>query len=56
MVEIVNGRKNALTVTVSNKSGLNATLVQILGSLTNPNTGKLVKNVGLTLYVAWHEC
>ncbi|EAU85543.1 hypothetical protein CC1G_06444 [Coprinopsis cinerea okayama7 len=43
--QIVNGRKNALTVTVSNKSGLNATLVQILGSLTNPNTGKLVKNL-----------
>ncbi|PPQ70049.1 hypothetical protein CVT26_013373 [Gymnopilus dilepis] len=42
---VVNGEKNALTVTVENKSGQNVTLLSIAGALLHPDTNVIIKNL-----------
>lgn len=44
-IEIVNGEKNSLTLTVENKSDRNVTLLNVAGSLHHPDTDALIKNV-----------
>lgn len=41
----MNGEKNSLLLNVENKSGRNVTLVHITGSVSHPETNRLVKNV-----------
>ena len=43
--DVVNGEKNDIFLTIENKSDRNVTLESIAGSITHPDTGKLVKNV-----------
>lgn len=47
IVDVVNGEKNTLTVTVENKSGKNVTLLSIAGALVHPDTNALLKNVSI---------
>ncbi|KAF8968018.1 hypothetical protein BDZ97DRAFT_1975279 [Flammula alnicola] len=42
---VVNGEKNAITITVENKSGRNATLLSIGGALLHPDTNAVLKNL-----------
>lgn len=42
---VVNGERNALTVTIENKSDRDVNLVNIAGSLHLPDKDVLVKNV-----------
>lgn len=44
-VDVVNGQRNDIFVTVENKSDRNVTLQNIAGSLHHPDTNRLVKNV-----------
>lgn len=44
-LDVVNGQRNDIFVTVENKSDRNVTLQSIAGSLHHPDTNKLVKNV-----------
>lgn len=44
-LDIVNGQKNSLTITLENKSNLNLTVLSVAGALTHPDTNALVKNV-----------
>jgi len=43
--QVVNGERNSLTVHIENKSEKNVTLLAIGGSLSNPDTGVVVKNL-----------
>lgn len=54
--DIVNGEKNSLTITVENKSDKNVTLRGLGGSLYNPETDALIKNVRRVQYKTWSEC
>lgn len=54
--DIVNGEKNSLTITVENKSDKNVTLRSLGGSLYNPETDALIKNVRRVQYKTWSEC
>ncbi|KAL0574244.1 Increased recombination centers protein 22 [Marasmius crinis-equi] len=47
---VVNGEKNAMTVLLENKTGKNITLLSIAGSIHNPETDKLVKNLTTLSY------
>ncbi|KAF9561961.1 hypothetical protein CPC08DRAFT_707009 [Agrocybe pediades] len=47
---VVNGEKNALTVTVENKSKQNITLLNIAGALLHPETNVLFKNLTTLKY------
>ncbi|KAG6854386.1 hypothetical protein C0991_007377 [Blastosporella zonata] len=47
-VDVVNGEKNSLLLNVENKSGRNATLVNVAGSVSHPETNRLVKNLTAT--------
>jgi hypothetical protein len=47
ILDVVNGEKNALTITVENKSGRNVTLLNVAGALLNADTNVLLKNVCL---------
>ncbi|KAG6909953.1 hypothetical protein DXG01_014222 [Tephrocybe rancida] len=47
---VVNGEKNSLLLSVENKSGRNLTLVNVAGSVSHPETGRLVKNLTATKY------
>ncbi|KAF8199652.1 hypothetical protein BJ912DRAFT_949819 [Pholiota molesta] len=42
---VVNGEKNAITITVENKSGRNTTLLSVGGALLNPDTNVVLKNL-----------
>ncbi|KAG6850705.1 hypothetical protein H0H93_009863 [Arthromyces matolae] len=41
---VINGEKNSLLLNVENKSGRNVTLVNVAGSVSHPETNRLVKN------------
>jgi hypothetical protein len=47
---VVNGEKNALTITVENKSGRNVTLLNVAGVLLNVDTNVVLKNLTRTKY------
>ncbi|KAF9000621.1 hypothetical protein BDQ17DRAFT_1359240 [Cyathus striatus] len=47
---VVNGEKNALTISVENKSDRNVTLVSVTGSLHHPDTNALIKNLTTLKY------
>ncbi|KAG6832814.1 hypothetical protein H0H92_009433 [Tricholoma furcatifolium] len=49
-VDVVNGEKNVLLLNVENKSGRNVTLVNIAGSVSHPETGRVVKNLTATKF------
>jgi hypothetical protein len=55
-LEIVNGEKNSLTVTVENKSDRNVTLLGVSGSLHHPDTDELIKNVCRVLLLNIMDC
>lgn len=44
-VDVVNGERNKIFVTVENQSELNITLKNVAGSFHHPETNALVKNV-----------
>lgn len=44
-LDVVNGQKNALKLTVENKSDRNVTLTKIAGALLHPEMNTLIKNV-----------
>ena len=44
-LDVVNGQKNDIFVSVENKSDRNVTLLTIAGSFHHPDTNKLIKNV-----------
>ncbi|KAH6909051.1 hypothetical protein BKA70DRAFT_1277305 [Coprinopsis sp. MPI-PUGE-AT-0042] len=45
LLQVVNGQKNTLVVTIENKSGQNVTLSNISAGLSHPITGKVHKNL-----------
>lgn len=47
---VVNGEKNILLLSVENKSGRNVTLVSVAGSVHQPGTNRLVKNLTTTKF------
>jgi len=47
---VVNGEKNTITLTVENKSERNITLLNIAGSLSQPDTGVVFKNLTALKY------
>ncbi|KAF8072023.1 hypothetical protein FPV67DRAFT_914300 [Lyophyllum atratum] len=47
---VVNGEKNTLLLSVENKSGRNLTLVSVAGSVHQPETDRLVKNLTTTKF------
>ncbi|KAG6844950.1 hypothetical protein H0H87_002064 [Tephrocybe sp. NHM501043] len=47
---VVNGEKNSLLLSVENKSGRNVTLVNVAGSVSHPETSRLVKNLTTTKF------
>jgi len=47
---VVNGEKNALTITVENKSGRNITLLNVAGALLNVDTNVVLKNLTRSKY------
>lgn len=50
VTDVVNGEKNDIFLTIENKSERNVTIKTIAGSITHPDTGKLIKNVRCILY------
>jgi len=48
--QIVNGEKNSLTLSVENKSDRNVTLLNVSGSLHNPDTNAVIKNLTSLTY------
>jgi len=47
---VVNGEKNSLTLSVENKSDRNVTLVSVAGSVHDPETNRVVKNLTAMQY------
>ncbi|KAG5636071.1 hypothetical protein H0H81_009217 [Sphagnurus paluster] len=47
---VVNGEKNSLILSVENKSGRNATLVSVSGSVHHPESSRLIKNLTSTKF------
>jgi len=47
---VVNGERNAMTLTVENKSDRNVTLVGVTGSIHHPDTEALIKNLTTLQY------
>ena len=47
-LDVVNGQKNTLKLTVENKLDRNVTLTKIAGALLHPETNALIKNVRLS--------
>ncbi|KAH0585072.1 hypothetical protein H2248_008334 [Termitomyces sp. 'cryptogamus'] len=47
---VVNGEKNSLLLNIENKSGRNVTLINISGSVSHPETHRLVKNLTTTKF------
>jgi len=45
VLDVVNGQKNTLKLTVENKLDRNVTLTKIAGALLHPETNALIKNV-----------
>lgn len=54
-IDVVNGERNILTLTIETGSDKNVTLVGVAGSFHNAESGALIKNVCINIHLDYPQ-